>query len=840
MSCRLGLSSCRASLGIAAIVSVLLVAAAADLQARQGLNDSLLTIQKAVVTRLPEMKGPQRIVNMHVVVPDLRKGPMAFSIGNIDGAMKSFLRDNLDFFQVVPDNVRLVSAAQHGQIWRVLYQQQYNGLPVDGATVGFTITSEGEVSSYASSYVSDLKVPTEPRVTQARAVGIAKDTLGGDFAKAAVEKESKLLIYRIGKGRDATYYLAWKFLLSGKRPNPEKDTYFIVDAVSGRILRMYLARFPGANPHGKVRGEIYPVNPTSTVTTVAMPDQYVRIVGNGTATSNAQGGWSISLPWYLQFLPACSVQYRLEGPYAHVMDNAGANFTHVQTCMMSSSCDFTWTATDRDHINVFYHLNWYHDWLVNHLSYNWVNPWDGSHQFNAEVNFSFNNSYAGDPMQFGADDFARSSDVIYHESTHNVLYGLYGDYVGWPNATSEAYAFDEGFADYFACSANDDAHFGEGYGDTRTLDNTRLYSSKAAYNTEGHTGGTIIAGAAWDFRTRMIDLMGHDAGIAYADQVVFEALENMATFPRDYYFADPQESNFLTALYLALDDNNDLSDGFPHFYDVQRAFANHNLLQAELIDLNSYDVSMNSIGWVTGGDFYITGGSFWANNSNQRGVVDLGDIGTTSLDDASIPFTGYTRFGVASAVGHTYVSLAQHGEEGGYIVFKVTAMSADKKEITIQYRYRALLRIDPQPLCKRFPQLCRVIYPCDRYPNLCADHIIDRLKDALIITLQTPDERFPLPFEKICQYVVNCPGCGSTGLCPGYRMHFNDLPPYFDVAIYNNLGRKVSNVLSVAGGTTLEFRTRQGEKYFVVLNAKNATQIGKPVKLPIVVEAMPQ
>jgi predicted phosphodiesterase len=90
-----------------------------------------------------------------------------------------------------------------------------------------------------------------------------------------------------------------------------------------------------------------------------------------------------------------------------------------------------------------------------------------------------------------------------------------------------------------------------------------------------------------------------------------------------------------------------------------------------LNDGNSYDFSEGTSGMHTGGDFYLSGLKFLANNVGQRGTKDLGDIGTIPLDQVDIPKSGYTRRGVSAAVGHTYVSLAQEGEEGGYIVFRL-------------------------------------------------------------------------------------------------------------------------------------------------------------------------
>jgi hypothetical protein len=333
-------------------------------------------------------------------------------------------------------------------------------------------------------------------------------------------------------------------------------------------------------------------------------------------------------------------------------------------------------------------MNIFHDWLEDELGYSWVNSWDGSNRFNARVNDPRNNAWAGDPMLFGTNDFARSSDVIYHECTHNVLFHIYGDYIGWPANYTEAYAMDEGFADYFANRFTNDSIHGEGYSaNPRDHNNTRQYQGKSSYNREGHRGGMIIGGAAWDLRQRLINAQGA-SGARVADKLILEAHQILWTYPSDYYFSDPHESNLLLALYKAADDNNNLQDGFAYFNDIQLAFAAHDLLQAILDDRDSFDFSTNIVGTLTGGDLYYSGGKFWANNYNQKGVKDLGNIGDADLATVNIPNSGYTRFGVTAVTGHTYMSQAQEEEAGGYIAFRITEISTDKSKVTIRYLYR--------------------------------------------------------------------------------------------------------------------------------------------------------
>ena len=112
-----------------------------------------------------------------------------------------------------------------------------------------------------------------------------------------------------------------------------------------------------------------------------------------------------------------------------------------------------------------------------------------------------------------------------------------------------------------------------------------------------------------------------------------------------------------------------------------------------LFDMDSYDFSTKTRGTLSGGDFYYSDasgvGSFYANNVGQSGLQDLGNVGSVALSEVQIPSGGYTRSGANAVVGHTYVSLAQAGEEGNYIVFRVISLMPDYSNVTIEYVYRS-------------------------------------------------------------------------------------------------------------------------------------------------------
>lgn len=609
----------------------------------------------------------------------------------IDPFFRAFLEENRDVLGVEPAALQMVTKVLRRGTWYVKYQQLHRGVPIVDATVGMVGSEEGEILSYRASYRPDLEIEVKEKVSPDEAIAIVKESYGKDVQERLQVAKTEKVIVAVGEDDDAGYRLVWRISVTAPVDRVENDQVFIVDAQTGEIIDQYPSRFYGERAFGPVTGEIYPENPTDPVVDAPLPHESVDLEGffwSATTVTDDSGEWSVAAPWWTWLFRGYDASYELIGPYAQVRDFDDSAFAGDIGCRVGIACDFNWTSPDLDHINVFSHINALHDWYLGRLSYPWENPWAGSPRFNAEVNHPFANAYAGDPMAFGTDDFARSSDVVYHECTHNVLYALFGGWIGFPAFFEESYAFDEGFGDYFASAITEDPLHGEGYGGTRTLDNDMQYPSKATYNLEGHSGGPIIAGAAWDLRLALQARLGDASGGELADNLVFDALIVMATMPRDYFFSDPRESNFLSALYLADDDNHDLLDGVPHFWEIQHTFSNHNLLQAQLEEGDSYDVSTNALGSVTGGDFYFHDGAFWSNNFGQRGVQDLGDIGAVALADVAIPGAGYTRQRVNAELGHTYVALAQAGEEGNHIVFRVTELNAARSEGCIEYLYR--------------------------------------------------------------------------------------------------------------------------------------------------------
>ena len=529
--------------------------------------------QRSMIRLHPVTKLPVQIDDLDILLP----GVAAQAVPNqnaVASGTARFLRDNRSLLKIDVERLRLQRIKKVGRNWYVTYNQIYDGIPVYRVKVGAVISAQGKIRSLSSDYIPEIKVDVAPQIEARRAGEIAAQSLPpADRGGLSVKKE-RLVVFpkakRDGPGYD--FHLAWNFLLQGDKPDALRDIYACVDAHNGALLLKYKA-YVDQTMHGTVSGQIYPARPTDALVTRNFTNETVQVVGGGTGQTNASGIYSIAAS-----AGNHTVTSRLEGPFASVTDQSTGALTHTQAGTTAGSVSWTWaqdpaTAVDEsDVINVFYHLNQMHDqFYLGVLGYSWNNAWTGTAQMRAQVNYAYSNAFAGDPMQFGIDCFARSSDIVYHEATHNVLYDIFGDWIGFSYGSgTEGYAMDEGFADYFACAFTNDSLQGEGCGGGRNLNNTLQYP--VPYSGEGHSNGRIIAGAAWDLRSKFA------IPAADADRLTFEALNDLATYAAQYYFSDPAHSNLLASYRRADDDNGNLADGTPHDREIVQAFRNHGML----------------------------------------------------------------------------------------------------------------------------------------------------------------------------------------------------------------------------------------------------------------------
>lgn len=303
-----------------------------------------------------------------------------------------------------------------------------------------------------------------------------------------------------------------------------------------------------------------------------------------------------------------SIYSDLSGPYAKVV-NEDKTDAFMELNLTSPTYDWNWSDVDtsykKEESNVFYHVNVIHDYFTKGEPFD-IHSMDYQAVANIEYGSEYGNAFSDgkDIYLFGAgggyESTAVLSDVIYHEYTHSVVDHVYTTYLPYAN---ESGALDEGWADYFACTVNNNSIVGEGFyvstgAGLRNLNNTCRYPADIV--NEVHDDSWIISGSMWDLREIL--------GAELADELI---LRGMKLEPQNF-------QEYLEDILIVDDDNANLCDGTPHINAIFRAFYINHGIDSKYFYLVSPKVSGEC----------PSGCSFTTNNTmaiaaNITGVIDV-------------------------------------------------------------------------------------------------------------------------------------------------------------------------------------------------------------------------
>ncbi len=214
--------------------------------------------------------------------------------------------------------------------------------------------------------------------------------------------------------------------------------------------------------------------------------------------------------------------------------------------------------------NVYYHVNKIHDYFS---KFNF-SELDYPLKVVVEANGVKCNAYYSPGMdriafsgpRQNCESPALGSDIIYHEYTHAAVNHIYD--LGKSGNIMED-AMHEAFADYFACTLNNDSIVADGWSFARDVNNTKKYLQDWS-NSDTHISGLILGGALWDVRKNLNNTL--------TDSLIFKAIR---ITPHAYNF-----SEFLDNLLIADDDNANIEDGTPHKKIICNVFAKHGIYSA--------------------------------------------------------------------------------------------------------------------------------------------------------------------------------------------------------------------------------------------------------------------
>ncbi len=457
-----------------------------------------------------------------VPIPALASDPIASARVHVMG------RGDLALGGVELDAGRVVAGKSGARVVR--FAQTFDGVPVLGSGVIVRVSASGVVSRVAVEVARDLELDTVPTLDADLAQAALADTLGRTLPAAS---KSRLVVLRLGGARLA-YELDVRDSLAGTR--------YFVDAHDGSLLaKRDLATH--------AQGRVYSMNSVET----PVPVDVALPLLDETAVPVRLNGWSgnFAVTNYVSgdTNPNTGVaEYVVEQT---VEPNVGADFLY------DPPADVLDPGDAFAQVNLYFHMTSMRaffeplgaDFTVPSAKLTAVanvqqngGPLDNAFFSPAGIEGPF---AAGNLIAIGqgsVNDFAYDSDVFKHEFGHfvsdlEVGYNMGQAFSDDLGLSPWSGSMDEGIADYFACSANDDAELGEGSlgGQIRDLADT----SKTCPNDmqgEVHGDGELIGSFGWSLRLEL--------GAPIADQLVWGAVLSM---PQGGDFSDFAQGILATA-----------------------------------------------------------------------------------------------------------------------------------------------------------------------------------------------------------------------------------------------------------------------------------------------------
>jgi hypothetical protein len=441
----------------------------------------------------------------------------------------------------------------------ISYEQVYNNIPIKDSRVIF-VEAENKLMLLDSNYLSGLDISIKPSISKTESENIAKQYTGINRIE-----ENRLIIYNyLGTNNFSKAYLTYELEMPPKIIENKFTKLFVyIDASSGQVLDI-IDKAIFASASGRIFGDVVNDHLGNQRETKMFPNEY--IVGNNYESlgiSDSSGSYNADVGNSDELVSI------LKGPYVNVLNDAQER-AESRFSLPPLTNDINWSENDlsykQEESNVFYHTNRIHDFFAKGEAPFNVNELDYPMEATVEISGSCNAYATGESINFyspggGCEALSLSSDVIYHEYTHNLVYNL-------APRLSDVYFgetgnMNEGYADYYACSLNNNSCLSDNFffdwDCLRSCENTKKYPQD--YDPEPHSAAEIISGSFWDLReytsTEIADTLALLA-LSYDPQTFSELADNMIISDDSFY------------------GNADLTDGSPHGQEICTAFyVNH-------------------------------------------------------------------------------------------------------------------------------------------------------------------------------------------------------------------------------------------------------------------------
>jgi Zn-dependent metalloprotease len=409
-----------------------------------------------------------------------------------ESAARGFFSANAQLFKMSAkaDEMVLERSFQSPMGTHFVFQQEYKGIPVYGASASVHFNRDGEVISVGNNYLPDVTLGSvEPIIDPPTAARLAR---GASSPLAS----ARLVVYRY----DGAFRLAWQVVTVTDGPTWES----FVDAQNGEVL----GEPRDINKYVDGTGRIFLVNAVVATRNNGLTDQ------NDAASAVPASAYTTAV---LQGLAGNGF---LDGLYASSAKTKKRAFNAANNFLFDRGDDaFSETMG-------YFYID-YAERYIQSLGFNNIN---NRQQVFAVNRLKIDNSFYSPQSQeislgLGGVDDAEDGDVIVHEYGHSIQ----DNQVPGFGSTLEAGSMGEGFGDYWAGTIG--AQFSGGFQDEclaewdatsysftnppclRRLDGTKHYPEDVA--GEVHADGEIWSAALWEIRAAV--------GAANADRTILAA-----------------------------------------------------------------------------------------------------------------------------------------------------------------------------------------------------------------------------------------------------------------------------------------------------------------------------
>ena len=469
------------------------------------------------------------------------------------------------------------------------YTQHVNGIPVFRGDVRCLVRNEPgyplvlvsnalrDVRAFAETFTGKAISPSQLDVRKA-----SRSPLN-QFGPGAVISDQEQVIWAGYDDAPANEpRLAYKFIVTGTgvfdRAAYQRMLY-VVDAATNKIL-FQEDQISNADVNVNIRGQATQgtaadaCNPEAST---AMP--YAKVVSNA-VTYYADASGNVTIP--NAGTAAISMTAAIGGRWFNVVDTAGGTVSTLTQSSAGGAMEFMHNsantlADERAEVNAYLQANVVRDFT---LSFNPSFPTIGTQTnwpVNVQVAGTCNAFYDGVSINFypagGGCNNTAFSVVVHHEYGHHLV----------NRAGSGQGAYGEGYGDCIGVAITDESLLANGFqtcgAGIRNANNTVQYSATgcSSAGTEVHACGTLLSGCVWSTRTNLLAVDPANYRSILSNLVVDSVLLHTGT----------TIAGDITIDFLTLDDNDgNISNGTPHYTQINNGFAAHGLPGPALTLLN--------------------------------------------------------------------------------------------------------------------------------------------------------------------------------------------------------------------------------------------------------------